>query len=404
MNLTKYLVLGFLVCIIGYLCATFQGCVKKSSSETIQIGEIDPLSGKLAKHGLEIHEGIVLAVEEINAAGGIQGREIKLIARDDQSLPEVAFANAQELIQREKVVALTGGYVDTLVGTISEAARKNKTPYVASASLQEELTKTNNPYFFRVSKLSGFVNPIVGFLTHEIKPSRIGILYASTPGSTEFAKKVRALLKVNGIAVPFLEKFKPGISDFSPLIFKMSNYDLDFIISGGFLPDHILFIRQVKENNYRLKGYLGPWGIAYQSFISQMKEDAELLFSTCAWNPGITLPGTEKKSREFVEHFRKRFNKIPNTTNMHGYTSALVILDALKRIDLNNKDLRENLRKAIASTDLVLPMEHVIFDDNGDPIDYNHVIIQIQKGRVVPVYPPERATGKPIYPMVDSKL
>ncbi len=402
MNRLKHLFLVLLLVLQALLVLIFilvPGYARESADETIKIGEIDPLSGKLAKHGIEIHEGILMAVEEINARGGISGKKVELVTRDDQSLPEVAYTIVQELSQRKNVLAITGGYVDTLVSVISTAALKNKIPYVAAASIQEELSKTNNPYFFRISKLSGFLNPITGFLLENIKPRRIGILYASTPGATEFASKLTSSMVNHGIEVPFKEKFKPGLSDFTPLIIKMTRYDLDFIVSGGFLPDHLLLIRQIKQNGYPLKGYLGPWGIAYPSFISQMKDEANLLFSTCAWNPEITLPGTEEQSKKFVEHFKNRFGKIPNTTNMHGYTAAMVILDALKRIDVNHKDAKEHLRDAIAATDILLPMEHVVFDKNGDPLHYKHVVVQIQEGRIVPVYPPARAKAKPIYPM-----
>ncbi|RLB08617.1 MAG: hypothetical protein DRG59_04515 [Deltaproteobacteria bacterium] len=400
MNRKSNLRLGLLVCIL-IISFVLAGCSRKPSHEFIRIGEIDPLTGKLARHGLEIHEGILLAIEETNLKGGIKGKNVELVTRDDQSLPEVAYGLVQELVQKEKVVAITGGYVDTLVAVISEAARKSEVPYVAAASLQEELTKTKNPYFFRISKLSGFLKPVERFLVEVIKPRKVGILYASTPGSTEFATKLVEFLKIKNIQVPFQEKFRTGISDFTPLIIKMTRYDLDFIISGGFLPDHLLLIRQLKQNNYPLKGYLGPWGIAYPSFVSQMKKDAELLCSTCAWNPGITLPGTEQVSREFVENFEKRFNKTPSTTNMHGYTAAMVIIDALKRTNLDNNNLKNDLRNAISATDLILPMEHVAFDQNGDPLNYEHVIIQIQNGRFVCVYPPERATGKLVYPITD---
>lgn len=382
-----------------FMLVVLFGCKGNHGAATLKIGEIDPLSGKLAKHGLEIHEGIVVAVEQINAQGGIGGKSIELITRDDQSRPEVAHAHVQELIQRQGVVALVGGYVDTLVGVISEGAYKHHIPYVAAASLQVELTRRENPYFFRISHLNGFVEPVVQFVNGVIKPRQVGILYASTPGSEEFAKAIITHLEAKGIQIPLKEKFHPGISDFSPIIFKMVRDNLDFVISAGFLPDHILLIRQLKENHYHLKGYLGPWGIAYPDFISEMKEDSELLFSTCSWNPGICLPGTESLSEKFTKIFKKRFHRTPNTTNMHGYTAAFVLIKALEVVSKRDGNYSgAALRTAIAATDLLLPMEHVVFDAHGDPLYYHHVIVQIQNGKFVVVYPPSRATGKVIYP------
>jgi len=158
-----------------------------SFAGTIKLGEINPLSGRFAKNGIEIHQGIEVAVAEANAAGGIRGMQIQIVSRDDQSRPDVAISRAEELCSWEKVAAITGGYVDSLVGPISAVTQKYKIPYVASASLQRELTQHKNPYLFRVSKLQGFVEPLCGILAEKLKPKRLAILYAATPGSTELA-------------------------------------------------------------------------------------------------------------------------------------------------------------------------------------------------------------------------
>ncbi|MDH3358887.1 MAG: ABC transporter substrate-binding protein [Desulfobacteraceae bacterium] len=371
-----------------------------SFAATIKIGEINPLSGRFAKNGIEIHQGIEVAVAEANAAGGIGGMQIQIVSRDDQSRPDVAISRAEELCSWQKVAAITGGYVDSLVGPIAAVTQKYKIPYVASASLQKELTQNKNPYLFRVSKLQGFVDPLCGFLTEKIKPQRLAILYAATPGSTELARDLESCLKKRGLMVRLVEKFRPGTPDFTPLIAKLAGMKIDVIISGGFTPDHILFVRQLKENRMTPRAYIGPFGIAYESFINALGKDADYLYSTCAWNPGITLPGTEKVSASFVNIFQKMFSHPPNTTNMHGYTSAKVLIAAMQNVLNNGQTLDgENIRQALTKLNLVLPMEHLYFDADGDPASYRHVVVQIQKGKLVVVYPPDRSTGQSVYPM-----
>ena len=174
---------------------------------------------------------------------------------------------------------------------------------------------------------------------------------------------------------------------------------IDVIVSGGFTPEHILLVRQLKENKVSPKAYIGPFGIAYESFIRAMGKDADYLYSTCAWNPGITEPGTEATSKAFVQKFRQMFKRQPNTTNMHGYTSARALIAAMKTVLHSGRPLTgENIRIALTKLDLVLPMEHLAFGKNGDPLHYRHMVVQIQKGKFVVVYPPDRATGQPIYP------
>jgi branched-chain amino acid transport system substrate-binding protein len=369
-------------------------------ADTIKIGEINPLSGRLAKQGLEIHQGVELAIAEVNETGGIQGRRVKLISRDDQSQPDVAISRAEELCGWKKVLALTGGYVDSLVGPVSEVAKKYQVPYVASASLQKELSQRGNRYFFRVASLRGFVEPICGILSAHFQPQRLAILHAATPGSTEFARELESCLQSHSIEVRLLEKFRPGTHDFTPLIGKLASLNIDVVISGGFFADHLLLVRQLKENRVCPKAYIGPFGIAYENFIREMGHDAEYLFSTSAWNPEITQPLTEEASKDFVNRFRRMFHQEPNTTNMHGYTSTRALLVAMQQVLQQRKPLTgPNIRQALAGLDLILPMERLAFDEFGDPRHYQHLVVQVQKGRLVAVYPAERATGSIIYPM-----
>ncbi len=368
-----------------------------SFAGVIKIGEINPLSGRFAKNGIEIHQGIEIAVAQANAKGDIR---LQLVTRDDQSRPDVAISRAEELCTWEKVAALTGGYVDSLVGPIAAVSQRYKTPYVASASLQKELATHQNPYFFRVSRLQGFVEPLCAFMAERFKNRRLAVLYAATPGSTELAQDLKKSLEYRGLTIQLMEKFRPGTPDFTPLIAKLAAMKIDVIVSGGFTPDHILFIRQLKENKMVPKAYMGPFGIAYESFISALGKDADYLYSTCAWNPGITMPGTEKASDAFVRDFQKTFHHQPNTTNMHGYTSARAIIAAIQKV-LNDRRVLNgtNIRQALSKLDMLLPMEHLSFNADGDPINYHHVIVQIQKRKLIVVYPPDRASGRDIFPM-----
>jgi branched-chain amino acid transport system substrate-binding protein len=371
-----------------------------AQSDAIRLGEINPLTGNLALHGQEIHEGIVMAVAEINSHGGINGRQVELISRDDQSRPDVALNQTQDLLYREKVVGLMGGYVDSLVGPISSLAARSNTPYVAAASLQKSLTEKKNPFFFRVSDMTGIVQPLGEFLTAVLKPAKVAILYTATPGSTEFAGHLREILEKQAIKVPVYEKFRPGTPDFSVLLLKVKEQGVDVIVSGGFFPDNLLLARQLREQRLPLKAFIGPWGVAYAKFVRELHGAGEGLLGMCAWNPGITQPGTEAASQEFVKNFQEKFGQAPNTTTMHGYTAARAMLAAISQVLQKGEPLTGNaISGALRHLDLLLPMERLQFQDNGNPVNYRQVIVQIQHDNLVVVYPPDRATGELIYPL-----
>jgi branched-chain amino acid transport system substrate-binding protein len=257
---------------IFLLMACFCFLATRAWGDSIRLGEINPLTGNLALHGMEIHEGIVLAVDEINSRGGLNGKKVELLSRDDQSRPEVALNQTQDLLYREKVIGLLGGYVDSLVGPISSLAARSGTPYVAAASLQKSLTAQKNPFFFRVSSMTGVVQPLSQFLTEVLKPAKVAILYTATPGSTEFAASLKEILEKQGINVPLYEKFRPGTPDFSVLLLKVKDQGVDVVVSGGFFPDNLLLARQLQEQRIPIKGFIGPWGVAYGKFIRELKE------------------------------------------------------------------------------------------------------------------------------------
>ncbi|MEK6717745.1 MAG: ABC transporter substrate-binding protein, partial [candidate division NC10 bacterium] len=244
--------------------------------------------------------------------------------RDDEARPDRAVAAAEELITRLRVAALVGGYVDTLVGPISEVAERQKVPYVATASLDERLTQRGYRYFFRISHLQAYVDSMVGIVVDVFKPRSVAIL----------------------------------------------------------------------------KGFLGAFGMEFPEVVRDLGPSGQFLFGTTGWEPGITEPGTEAASRAFVEGYRKRFGVEPPPLAMHGYVGARAILVAAERAASRSREVGpEAVRQGLQALDLLTPLERLQFDSRGEAKNYRRLIVQIQGNARVVVYPTQRATGKPVYPM-----
>ncbi|MGQ9920185.1 MAG: ABC transporter substrate-binding protein [Desulfobacca sp.] len=390
-------------CCLAIILLCCRTDLARAAVTAIRLGEINPLTGNLALHGQEIHQGIEAAVAEANAKGGILGRPVELLSRDDQSRPDVALNQTQDLLHRQKVVGLLGGYVDSLVGPISSLAARQQTPYVAAASLQQALTAQKNPFFFRVSSMTGIIRPLERFLSEVVRPQTVALLYTATPGSTEFAASLRDLLSQRGIRVVVFEKFRPETPDFSMLLLKVREARAEVLISGGFFPDNLLLVRQLREQSLPLTACIAPWGVAYEKFLRELRQNSEGLVGMCAWNPGITYPGTEAASEAFVQTFQAKYGHLPNSTTMHGYAAAKVMLAAIAAVlqqgqALTGPAIAQELRRV----DLLLPLGRIRFAENGDPLDYRQVMVQIQNGAFQVVYPPEQATGTFISPLPHS--
>jgi branched-chain amino acid transport system substrate-binding protein len=365
----------------------------------VTIGEINPRTGVLAVQGTAVHQGILLAVEEANARGGIAGRPINLLSRDDEGKPERAIAAAEELASRHRAAALIGGYVDSLVGPIGEVADRAKIPYLATASLDERLTQRGNRFFFRVSSLASYVRVTTGIILEVFQAKNVAILYSSTPGASQLARRQKELLERAGVRVSVFEPFSPGLSDFTPLLARMRDQGAEVLLSDTFFADHLLLVRQMAQAGIHVKAFLGAFGMEFPAVIRELGPASEGLFGTTSWQPGVNLGGTERDSLAFIDAFKRRFGGEPVPLSMHGYAAARTLLRALEAVVAGGKAIvGEALRDALARTDVETPLGRVKFDERGDPLFYERVVIQIQGGRHLVVYPKERAAAPVRYP------
>jgi branched-chain amino acid transport system substrate-binding protein len=369
------------------------------AAEPILVGDINPRTGILAAQGLAVAQGIRLAVDELNTQGGVAGRPIRLLERDDEGKPARALAAAEELTTRHRVAALLGGYVDSLVGPVSEVAERTRTPYLATASLDERLVERGYRYFFRVSNLRPYVTAMVGLIRDRIRPERVAIFYSSTPGASQLAARQREALSAAAIPVPVFERFTPGLADFTPLLARLRDRHVTLLVSNAFFADHLLIVRQMAQSGVRIPWFLGAFGLEFPGVIRELGAAAEGLLGTTSWQPDVFVPAAEAGSAAFVEAYRARFGREPVPLSMHGYAAARVLFAALAAAMRDGgSPAGEMLRNALAGVDVETPLGRVKFDQRGDPLFYRRAIVQVQQGHHVVVYPPDVATGRLIPP------
>jgi len=368
-------------------------------SPELLVGEVDPITGALAAQGTAVHEGIQYAVDEANSHGGVNGHRVRLITRDDGGQPAQATTAAQDLVTRESVSALVGGYVDSLVGPVAQIAGRERVPYVASSSLDQRLTQQGNPYFFRVSQLKPFVDATTA-VPLEIAPANpVAIMYSSTPGATQLAQQQRERLEARGVRVSTFDSFATGTPDFSALLARVKSGGAQLLLVDGFFADHLVVLRQARVQPGPLKAVVGAFNMEFPTVIAQLGPLAEGAMGAISWEPDLTLTGDRKASRAYVDGFTRRFGHAPVPLTMHGYAAARAVLDALARSTKGSAlPSRDTVRDALRSTDLKLPLERLQFDERGDPLHYQIGIFQIQQGKHILLYPRDRATGTLIFP------
>ncbi len=363
----------------------------KSNAKTVIIGESEPLTGRFAKLGIAVHEGIEYAVKEVNAHGGVNGIKVKLISLNDQGRSYIAAANAKKLI-KEGAVGIVGGYVDSSVRPIAKAAERAKIPYIASASLDRRLTKLSYHYFFRISNMNGFTKPILLFMK-EFTSLKVALLYPGTPGTAQLSRALKKGLNKEGIRVAMVGRFKMGTHYFEALLSNMKQKKINFVISLGCLPDNILLVKQIRASRLELLGFLGAFGVDSHFFSQELGKLSEGIIGTTAWDQDITYPGTEKFSNYYKITFKMIFGHRPDPLTMHGYAAARTLMEAMRAVKKGLSLTGKRIRDKIATIKLKLPLEALSFTKNGEPKNYRRVIFQIIDGKHVPLL------RYPLYPL-----
>jgi branched-chain amino acid transport system substrate-binding protein len=161
----------------------------------IKVGVVLPLTGAQQKFGEIQKNSFQMALEEINAAGGVNGRPVELLIEDDRSKIDIGRSAAEKLILKDQVVALTGGYSSDVTFAVAAVAQHRKVPFLITTGAADEITELGAEYVFRLNPpVSEYARPLVEFLQQVVKPRGVVILYEKglfgQAGAREFADRL----------------------------------------------------------------------------------------------------------------------------------------------------------------------------------------------------------------------
>lgn len=315
-----------------------------ANTEPIPIGEYASLTGTEAAFGRSSHRGTELAIEELNKAGGVLGRKLKLITEDTQSKEGESSTVVTKLISREKVIAVLG---EVASGRSLEAApicQDSKVPMISPSSTNPEVTKKGD-YIFRVCFLDSFQgDALARFCLNTLKAKKVAILSdVRAPyslGLTEFFKQ--SFTKRGG-QVLLEQKYSGGDKDFNAQLTAVKNANADAIFVPGYYQEAGLIIRQARQLGIKLPLFGGD-GWEAPELIQIAKEAAEGTYYSTHFSPEVQAPEVQK----FVAAYKAKFdNEVPDAMAALGYDSALVLVDAIKRAGSTEGP---KVRDAIAAT------------------------------------------------------
>jgi len=345
------------------------------AAEPIKVGEIASLTGKEAAFGQSSHKGTVLAVEQLNAAGGVLGRPVELLSEDNQSKAGESATVARKLLSREKVVALLGEVASSRSLEMAPIAQRAKIPMISPSSTNPKVTEVGD-YVFRVCFIDPFQGTVMAkFAKETLKARRVAVLTSvSSAYSVGLAKYFKERFVADGGEIALEQKFAEGDKDFKAQLTAIRAAGVDAVFVPGYYTEAALISRQARELGLALPLFGGDGWEAPQLIEIGGKAVEGTYYST-HYSPEDTAPAVQA----FVAAFRARWNgETPDAMAALGYDSALVLADAIKRAGGTEGPA---LRDALAATKGFAGVTGTTNIDPARNASKSAVIVTIKDGR-----------------------
>lgn len=328
------------------------GCAAKGSADegnTIKIGLNYELSGNVSTYGTSLVDGIEFAVKEINADGGVLGKQIELVKADNKSSGEEAANVSSRLATRDKVVAILGPATSGNVKSALPAAEENKVPLISASSTADDVTLNAQggvrQYVFKTCFSDSFQGvTMANFAAKELKFMKAAILRDNTSDYSQGLTDAftETYTSYGGIIVKE-EAYQAKETDFKSLLTNIKAANPDVLFVPGYYEEVGLIIKQARELGLNVP-VLGADGFDSPKLLEIA--GAENLRGTYYSNH-YTSTDTSPEVVEFKTAFNKEYKKDPDAFNALGYDMAYMVVDALERAGEAD---REKLTEALAST------------------------------------------------------
>lgn len=347
---------------------------KPVEGDVILLGEVGSLTGSEAAFGISTRNGIELALEEANAAGGVKGKKLAVRVYDDESKSEQAGAATTRLITQDKVVAILGEVATSNSLAMAPIAQEAKVPMVSPSSTGVKLTKVGD-YIFRVCFIDSFQAYVMAKYAHDtLKFSKVAILTdkksAYSEGLTEdFQKK---FTEMGGTIVGVIA-YSKGDTDFRSQLTNVKKLKPEGVYVPGYYQDVALIAEQAKELGLKVT-FMGGDGWDSDKLFELGGQAVEGSYVSNHYSSDDPSPVVQ----EFLKKYKAKFNTAPDSLAALGYDAARVVIDGLKRApDTSGPALRD----AIAQTkDFPGVAGKITLDENRNTVK-PAVVLKVEGGK-----------------------
>lgn len=337
----------------------------------VKIGVVLPTSGPIAYDGTLALNGVKMAVDEINKAGGIKGNMIELSVQDSAGIPATAVAAMEKLVGMEKVVAVIGDFGSSCTLAMMDVAKRAQVPLITPVSLAPKITEMGNIWMFRGCDNSAMIaKAFTKWAVQEKKADKWAYIAINTDYGRGSVEAFNAELNKLGAKVVFTEYFNQGETDYYPIVTKLSASDANGLCLFGETVDLSRVVAQYHEMGIggRMLVMDPTSGTFNAKFLELAKDNAEGIVGASRFVAVIQTPAAQK----FVADYRARYNVDPEKYAQAGYDCARMVAMAIGKADsLDTAKIRENL----AAIKYEGPQGKAYFDEKNQLIIDEYIIV-----------------------------
>ncbi len=378
------------------------------AQESIKLTVPLPLTGPLAQFGEIEKRSYEIAMEEINATGGVKDKKILLEFEDSRDKPDISKSIVEELIDVKKQPIIFGEYSSTCSKALAALAEQKKVPYLVVTGAADEITQQHYEYVFRMNPPNAYyTSGLMSFLQNVVKPETIAVLYENSEFGSSGAEDMVKQAEKAGIKVLVKEPYAREtldyvtfdlkfVPDLKPILAKVKAAKHDVVYMVSYAMDAVLLVEQIRKLGIKAKLYAGgAAGFAVPEFIQSGKQAAEYVVTTTLWSPRIAYPG----AKEFAEKYKKRFGEYPSYHGAEAYSALFVVKDVLQRAGSWKPD---DIRVAMQETNMMTAFGPIKFQDKEGYTNQNFMdtlVMQVIKGQYEIIWPEKYASTKYVYPL-----
>jgi branched-chain amino acid transport system substrate-binding protein len=383
--------LASLLSLTGAAC---KGGGKQEASSTIRVGVITSLTGPQAAFGAAHKLGYQIASSEINAKGGVLGKQIEIIYYDDQGKPDQAVQGASKLMDQDHVAIILGAYSSETTRAVLPAVTQKSVPLIMPTATADNVVETGSPWVFRIcAGAKAYAAAMADFLKNNGAPKTVAIIYENTNFGQANGKAMEAAAPAAGMTVVANEAYQASSPDYKALLQRVKDKDPEVIYYASYLLDATTLMKQTSQLELNPK-YLTAAGTGFSAAEFPTEKGAgkyaEYTFSVSQWLPSAKWEG----SKEFDDAYFKLASTHPAYHGMQAYAALMVAADAIK--NAGSED-HQKIADAIRKEHINTPFGPIAFDakgQNAHPV----LVTQVQGGQYKVVWPPDQAEAKPVLP------